>query len=212
MIPRVVPKEEGKQYIVNDAVMSPQEALLDRRILFLYGIICPYPHRYDNMSASYITDMLMYFDSQSHDPVYLVIDSPGGMVDTGLTLYDTIRLVESPVWTIGRSAASMATILLAAGDKGHRYVYPNSTTMLHLPSGQLAGDARDLETGAKQMDVIKNQLVDLLIECGVPHTRRKILKDIDRDYWMRPEDAIDYGLADLMADTNMMREIMKAPQ
>lgn len=203
----MIRREYGDKLVKSEEMMSPEEALLDNRVLCVFGPIVPYPHRYDNMSATYVTDMLLCMASKSTEPIYMLIDSPGGLVSTGLVLYDTMRMIDVPVYTISRNSASMASIILAAGEKGHRYVYPNSRTMIHLPSGQLAGDAGDIEIGATEIKKAKELLVDILLENGATQSKKKILKDIDRDFWMNANETIKYGLADAIADTELFKKI-----
>ena len=109
-------------------------------------------------------------------------------------MYDTIKSLQSPVITIGEYCASAAAVLLASGSK--RYLRPHAKVMLHLPAGQMGGDARDWDIQHKQMEKYRTTVVDILRECGVKKSSEEILTDIDRDYWMSAEEAIDYGLAD----------------
>ena len=183
-----------------DQLMNEYETLARKRVLFCYGEMVP-------SYAAQVTqpvDVMLLLDSQSNDPIKMVIESPGGMVSTGFVLCDTMRSINSPVWTIGRTCCSMAAILLAAGEPGHRYLYPHSRVMLHLPFGQMAGDTTDMKIQAAEMNKLKEQIVDLLIDCGVKRTRKQILKDIDRDFWMNAEEAIEYGLADKIVTENIL--------
>jgi ATP-dependent Clp protease protease subunit len=182
-----------------DQMMTPQEALQMRRVLFLYGPIIGTPPRADAVSPVYVADCMWELDQRNGDPIYLVIDSPGGAVHTGLMLYDTIKLCKAPVYTIGRTAVSMGAIILAAGTKGHRYVFPNSTIMLHLPSGNIEGDVKQAKIEAIQMEKMKETLVRILCECGVKKSRKQILRDIDREFYLTGEEAVEYGLADAVA-------------
>ena len=175
---------------------TPEEKLFEKRLLFLYGAILGTPPRGDSMCPTFIADALIALDHYNHDPIRIVIDSPGGQVSTGLMLYDMMKLVRSPVYTYGRYCMSMAAIILAAGEPGHRYVFPNSTVMLHLPSGYIEGDADTMEKHAKHIKGIKERLVHILMENGCPHSQRQVLKDINREFFLTAEEAIDYGLAD----------------
>ena len=139
-------------------------------------------------------DFLMALDSLSHEPIKILITSPGGDLDSAFLLCDTLKIIKSPIITIGRYCASAACLILASGNE--RYLYPHAKTMLHLPAGQMGGDARDWEIQHRQMTIYKNKIIDILIEAGVKKKREEILIDIDRDFWMDSQETIDYGLAD----------------
>ena len=98
-------------------------------------------------------------------------------------------------------------MLLAAGSK--RYLYPHAKVMLHLPSGQMGGDARDLEIQHRQMGVYRDKVIDILCDCGAKKNRTEILGDMDRDYWLEPQEAIDYGLADEILTPEIWRSWIK---
>lgn len=188
------PRHKGYRF---DQLVGTYEFLSNRRIMFLYGAILNDPMKLYQFSSNTIADSLFAFDlDNSERPVYLIIDSPGGSVSDGMNLYDAIKAVKCPVYTIGRNAYSLAAVLLAAGEKGKRYVFQHSRTMLHLPSGQFEGDAVDVEIQSKEMHRIKNLVASLLVENGVKRTHREILKDIDREKWFEAQEAIEYGLAD----------------
>jgi len=155
------------------------------RTLYLDGVIS---------GDSSPRQLLGALDTLSHDPIKLFITSPGGDLDTTFLFYDVMKRIQSPVITIGDYCASAAAILLAAGSK--RYLSPHAKVMLHLPAGQMGGDARDWDIQHKQMEKYRKAVVDILRECGVKKSSEEILLDIDRDYWMSAGEAIDYGLAD----------------
>ena len=139
-------------------------------------------------------NVLMSLDTISQEPIKLVITSPGGDLDSTFLFYDTMKLIKSQVITVGRYCASAAAILLAAGSR--RYLFPYAKVMLHLPAGQMGGDAKDWDIQHKQMESYRNKVVDILCECGAKKTRTEILEDIDRDFWLEPDEAVEYGLAD----------------
>lgn len=139
-------------------------------------------------------NLLLALDTLSQEPIKIIITSGGGELDSAFLLYDTMRLIQSPVITIGRFCASAAVMLLAAGSK--RYLFPHARTMIHLPSGILEGNAAELEIQHQLMLGYKDTMVAILQECGVKKTKEEILKDMDRDFWMTPHEAIEYGLAD----------------
>jgi ATP-dependent Clp protease protease subunit len=143
-------------------------------------------------------DFLLAMDSPgvnpNHDPIKMIITSPGGDLDSAFLLIDTMKHLLSPVITIGRYCASAACLILASGKE--RYLYPHAKTMLHLATGQMGGDAKDWEIQHKQMMIYKNKIIDILTDSGVKRKRDDILRDIDRDFWMDSEETINYGLAD----------------
>ena len=186
LYPRIA-KINGKDTVIeNTQCVSYEEHMLNKhRLFFLTGVITGETNYYN---------LLMAMDTLSHDPIKIVITSPGGDLDSTFLFYDTIKLIQSPIITIGRYCASAGAILLAAGSK--RYLYPHAKVMLHLPAGQMGGDARDWDIQHKQMQRYKDKVVDLLCECGAKKNREELLADMDRDYWMEPEEAIEYGLCD----------------
>jgi ATP-dependent Clp protease protease subunit len=166
------------------------------RVLFLDGIIS---------SEGSSRHLLLALDTLSHEPIILHISSPGGDLDSTFLLIDTIRMIKSPVITIGEYCASAACLLLATGSK--RYLYPHAKVMLHLPAGQMGGDAKDWDIQHKQMEMYRNKVVDILCECGARKSREQILNDIDRDFWLEPEEAVEYGLADEILTKDKWSEI-----
>ena len=102
--------------------------------------------------------------------------------------------MKSPIITVGRYCASAAAIILAAGTK--RYLFPHAKVMLHLPSGQMGGDSKDWEIQHREMQKYKDKIVDILCENGAKKSREEILSDIDRNFWLEPQEAINYGLED----------------
>jgi len=185
-------------------MMTPYEALVKDRVVFLYGTIASYAFRPDIYGTSFVMDLLLALDQESNDPIKLVIDSPGGSVTAGLVLYDTIKSVKSPIYTIGRSCQSMAVPILAVGTKGHRYIYKHSRTMLHLPWGQISGDTKEIEIQQEEINLMKDQMIELLIENGAKKNKKAILKDIDREYWMSAEETIEYGLVDKIIEPGVI--------
>lgn len=190
-------EREGK--VRKNQMVGPHEFLFSKRILFLYGGIDIV--RVDFLGSTWLIDALLALDLKSDRPIKLVINSPGGIIEEGLILYDTIKSLRSPLYTIGRSCQSLAAIILASGTQGHRYLYPNSRIMLHLPFGVLSGDSEEVGIQTKELMQAKNKLVEILIDNGVPKTPKAILKDINREFWLSAEEAIKYGLADKIIDS-----------
>lgn len=177
--------EYGELIQENQMVGAKEHFLQVYRTMFLTGVITGETDSHN---------VLMAMDTVSHDPIKLVITSAGGDLDSTFLFYDTMKFIQSPVITIGRYCASAAAILLAAGSK--RYLQPHCKVMLHLPAGQMGGDAKDWDIQHRQMQSYRTKVVDILIECGAKKSKEDILNDIDRDFWMEPEEAIEYGLAD----------------
>ncbi|HEX7037251.1 MAG TPA: ATP-dependent Clp endopeptidase proteolytic subunit ClpP [Pseudomonadales bacterium] len=164
--------------------------LLKDRIVFVVGPI------EDNV-ANLVVAQLLFLESENPDKdISLYINSPGGSVTAGLSIYDTMQFVRCDVSTmcVGQ-AASMGAFLLGAGAPGKRYALPNSRMMLHQPSGGSRGPAKDIEIQAKEILLMRDRLNRLLAE----HTGQsveRIAEDTDRDFWMSPEQALEYGLVD----------------
>lgn len=164
--------------------------LLKDRIVFLGSGI-------DDMVANEIIAQFLFLESEDPDKeIMLYINSPGGVVYSGLAIFDTMQFLRSPVSTtcIGL-AASMGAILLTAGAKGKRVSLPNSRIMIHQPLGGARGQATDIEIQAKEIRFLKDSLTDILAS-ATGKERETILKDIDRDNYMSPLQAKEYGLID----------------
>jgi ATP-dependent Clp protease protease subunit len=164
--------------------------LLRDRIIFLGGPI-------DDNVANLIMAQLLFLESEnSTKDIQMYINSPGGSVSSGLAIYDTMRHIKPAVSTICLGmAASMGAFLLAGGEKGKRFALPNSRVMLHQVMGGAEGQATDIEIQAKEILRIKKQMNEILSE-NTGQKFDKIEKDTDRDYWMSPMEAKDYGLID----------------
>lgn len=170
--------------------MSIEDMLLENRIIFLAGPI-------NERSASVVIMRLLYLQSVKRDqPINLYINSPGGLVDQTLAIYDTMQFLGCDVATycIGQ-ASSGAAIVLAAGTKGHRFALPNAKVMLHQPYSGITGQAEDIRIQAEE--VLKDK--KLLIEILSRHTGQdpeKIARETERDRYMNAREALDYGLVD----------------
>jgi ATP-dependent Clp protease, protease subunit len=164
--------------------------LLKERIIFVTGVI-------EDHVASLITAQLLFLEAENpKKEISMYINSPGGVVTSGMAIYDTMQFVRPPVATlcIGQ-AASMGSLLLCAGEKGMRYSLPNSRIMLHQPSGGFQGQASDIERHAEDIIKMKRRLNDVYVH----HTGQEyetIEKTLDRDYFMSAEDARKFGLVD----------------
>jgi ATP-dependent Clp protease protease subunit len=166
--------------------------LLKDRIIFLVGPV-------EDNAANLVVAQLLFLESENPDKdIHLYINSPGGSVTSGMSIYDTMQFVRCDVSTmcIGQ-AASMGAFLLAAGAEGKRYALPNSRMMIHQPSGGSRGVAADIEIQAKEILLMRQRLNQLLAD----HTGQsveRIAEDTDRDYWMSPDEAAEYGLVDVV--------------
>jgi ATP-dependent Clp protease, protease subunit len=163
---------------------------IEQRKVFLWGVV-------DDKSAKDITNRLMYLEAI--DPgkeITFYINSPGGMVTSGMVIYDTMQMISSPVSTVCMGmAASMGSILLSGGKKGKRFIYPNGEVMIHQPSGGGQGTSADLEIMADQIRKTKLMGAEILAKnCG--QTVEKVMKDFDRDYWMDAKESVEYGIVD----------------
>jgi ATP-dependent Clp protease protease subunit len=166
------------------------ERLFRERIIFLFEEV-------DDGIANAIVAYMLYLDSEDQTkPIYLYINSPGGSVTAGLAIYDTMQHIKSEVVTICVGlAASMGSFLLTAGSNGKRLALPHSRIMIHQPSGGTRGQATDIEIEAKEILRIRKQLNGIYAErTGQPLER--IERDMDRDYFMSPQEAKEYGLID----------------
>ena len=164
--------------------------LLMDRIVFLGSGI-------DDNVANIIIAQLLFLDAEDPEKdIFLYINSPGGSVYSGLAIYDTMRHLRAPVSTFCLGmAASMAAVLVAAGEKGKRSALPNSRIMIHQPSSGAHGTAADIEIAAKEILHVRKRLNEILaLHTG--QTTERIAEDVDRDRFMSPEEAKDYGIID----------------
>ncbi len=208
------------QYMRNDAVtnlnlvpmvveQSPRgeraydiySRLLKERVIFLVGPV-------DDYSANLIVAQLLFLESENPDKdIHLYINSPGGVVSAGLSVYDTMQFIKPDVSTmcIGQ-AASMGALLLAGGAKGKRYCLPHSRLMIHQPLGGFQGQATDIDIHAREILAVRDRL-NKILEKHTGQALEKIQRDTDRDNFMDGHAAVKYGLIDaVMAE----REIKKA--
>ena len=150
-----------------------------------------------DQSANIIQAQLLYLDSADPDKdISLYINSPGGSVYAGLGIYDTMQYVNSDVSTICTGmAASMAAVLLVAGERGKRFALPHSRVMIHQPMGGIQGQASDIEITAREILKLKEELYRIISDhSGQPF--EKVEADSDRDYWMIAREAKEYGMID----------------
>ena len=164
--------------------------LLRDRVILLEGEV------HDTM-ANLIVAQLLYLESENSDAdISLYINSPGGSVYSGLGIYDTMQYIKPEVSTICTGlAASMAAVLLCAGAEGKRYALPHSRVMIHQPLGGAEGQATDIEITAREIGKLKKELYDI-ISHHTGQTYDKVYADSERDYWMKADEAKEYGMID----------------
>ena len=190
MVPMVV-----EQSARGERAYDIYSRLLKDRIVFLVGPV-------EDHMANLVVAQLLFLESENPDKdIHLYINSPGGSVSAGMSIYDTMQFIRPDVSTlcVGQ-AASMGAFLLAAGAEGKCYALPNSRMMLHQPSGGSRGVAADIEIQAQEILLMRERLNALISE----HTGKPIEtieKDTDRDFWMSPDQAAEYGLVDSVQKT-----------
>jgi ATP-dependent Clp protease protease subunit len=164
--------------------------MLQERIIFVIGPI-------EDQMASSICMQLLFLEAQNpKKEVAMYINSPGGVVTSGMAIYDTMQFIKPPIATlcIGQ-AASMGSLLICAGDKGMRYALPNSRIMVHQPSGGFSGQASDIERHAEDIVKMKRRLNEVYVK-HTGQTYEMVEKTLDRDYFMTSEQAREFGLID----------------
>ena len=168
--------------------------LLKDRIIFIGQEI-------EDTMANLIVAQLLFLESEDPDKdVHLYINSPGGVISAGMAIYDTMQYIRCPVATIcAGQAASMAAVLLAGGAPGKRSSLPNSRVMIHQPSGGARGQSVDIEIQAKEIGRMRT-LLNGILSSHSGQSLERIEKDTDRDFFMSPQEALEYGLIDRIID------------
>ena len=192
---RMEEEEEKEREDKRDELMMLNKRLekyfFDERAVYLWGPV-------DDKSAKEVVTKFLLLDADKKAEIKFYINSPGGVVTSGMVIYDTMKMIKSPVSTICMGlAASMGSILLSGGEKGRRFIFPHGEVMIHQPSlgGYMQGVSADLEIQARQTKRVKELGAKILAEnCG--KTVAQIMKDFDRDYWMDAKEAIEYGIVD----------------
>lgn len=191
IIPTVIEKNQRGSTFVYDIYSR----LLEDRIIFLSGPIN------DPLANTVVAQMLFLDSKDSKKDIKLYINSPGGIVSSGLAIYDTIQYVKAEVMTICvGTAASMAAVLLAAGAKGKRILLPNSVVLLHQIMGGAEGQAIDVEIQARHILKVKEQ-INKIISFHTNKPIEQIAKDTDRDFYLDADDAVKYGVADKILES-----------
>ncbi|MBU3918464.1 ATP-dependent Clp protease proteolytic subunit [Patescibacteria group bacterium] len=196
LIPTVIEKKGQRE-----RAYDIYSRLLEDRIIFLAGPIN------DQMANSIIAQILFLSSKDPKKEIKLYINSPGGSVTSGLAIYDTMQHIASPISTVCIGmAASMAAVLLAAGDKGKRFALPNSEILLHQVAGGVSGEAAAIEITAKQIIKLRDKINKILAD----HTGQdleKVTGDTDRDFYLSAIDAKDYGIVDTVIQSK--KEVQK---
>ena len=168
--------------------------LLRERIIFLVGAV-------NDGTANLVVAQMLFRESENPDKdIFIYINSPGGSVSAGLSVFDTMQFIKPDVSTLCMGmAASMGSFLLMAGAKGKRGALPNSRIMLHQPSGGAQGQASDIEIQAREIIKTREQL-NRIYANRTGQTVERIAADMERDFWMSPTEAVEYGLIDQVLD------------
>ena len=186
------PKEEKQEPMGGFMMKKMEKLFFEKRAVYLWGVV-------DDKSARDIVSKLLLLDADKpKTEIKFYINSPGGVVTSGMVMYDTMKMISSPVSTICMGlAASMGSILLSAGTKGKRYIYPHGEVMIHQPSlgGYFQATSADIEIQANQIRKTKELGAKILAKnCG--KTVDQVMADFDRDYWMDGTEAVAYGIVD----------------
>ncbi|MCW9024883.1 MAG: ATP-dependent Clp endopeptidase proteolytic subunit ClpP [Gammaproteobacteria bacterium] len=195
MVPMVV-----EQSARGERAYDIYSRLLKERVIFLVGQV-------EDHMANLVVAQLLFLESENPDKdIHLYINSPGGSVTAGLSIYDTMQFIKPDVSTmcIGQ-AASMGAVLLAGGENGKRFCLPHSRTMIHQPLGGFQGQATDIEIHAKEILDVRERLNKILAKhTGQPMDR--IQQDTDRDFFLSSQESVDYGLIDKVMDNRISKD------
>ena len=190
--PQKEEKPEQSPYLMK----KMEQLFLKNRAVYLWGPV-------EDKSARDVVSKLLLLDADKPGKeIKFYINSPGGVVTSGMVIYDTMRMLQSPVVTICMGlAASMGSILLSGGVKGKRLIYPHGEVMIHQPSlgGYFQATSADIEIHAKQMQRTKEISAQILAD-NTGKSFERIIKDFDRDYWMDAKEAVEYGIVDSIVD------------
>jgi ATP-dependent Clp protease protease subunit len=166
--------------------------LLKDRIVFLNGPV------HDGVAHSLTAQLILLESDSGTKPIHFYINSPGGVVSSGMAIYDTMQYIKSPVYTyVMGQAASMGSLLAQAGDPGHRYMLPHARHMIHQPSGGASGQATDIQIHAEEIIKLKKELTEIYVKHNSKEkTFDDLSNDMERDKFMTASEALEYGLID----------------
>lgn len=188
IIPTIIEKTSNKEY-----AYDLYSRMLKDRIIFLSGEI-------NDSLTNIVISELLYLDNINNEDIYIYINSPGGSITSGMSIYDTMNFIKSNVITIGLGmCASMAAFILSSGHK--RYALPNTEIMIHQPLGGAQGQATDIKIAAERIIKLKEKLNKILAS-NTKQTYEKITKDTERDNFLSAKEALDYGIIDKIIDKN----------
>ncbi len=183
-------EEKGESSSAGASAMMMK--FLDARTVLIFGGI-------DQKLAERVATQLLYLDHINHDPIKLIINSPGGHVESGDTIHDLIQFIASPVAVIGTGwVASAGTHIFLGAPKERRFCLPNTRFLIHQPSGGAGGKASDIAIQAQEIIKMRERLGRIIAE-RTGQTLERVMKDIDRDYWMSIDEAKDYGILGTVA-------------
>ena len=185
-------KEERAEVDTRMLYKRLEKYFFETRAIYLWGVVD------DKSAKDVVTKLLLLEADNPGKEIKFFISSPGGSVTSGMVIYDTMKLIKSPVSTICMGlAASMGSILLSAGEKGKRFIFPHGEVMIHQPSlgGHIQGVSADMEIHAEQILRTKEMGARILAE-NTGQTIERIRKDFERDYWMDAEKSVEYGIVD----------------
>lgn len=177
--------------------------LLKDRIIFIGSVV-------NDVIANLVMAQMLFLQMEEPErDIHVYVNSPGGIVTSGLAIYDTMQFVKPDVCTycVGQ-ATSMGAVLLAAGTKGKRYILPHARVMIHQPWGGVQGAAADISIQAKEILTLRDKIYDILVK-HTGQTVEKIKKDCDRDFFMSAQEAKDYGLVDEVIETSKVKKKKK---
>ncbi|MHC5011062.1 MAG: ClpP family protease [Planctomycetota bacterium] len=182
--------EEDKEQKAAKRSPAMDRYLLKARSVLIFGPIEP------AMTRSVVTQLLLMNQMSKTKPIRVYVNSPGGLADDGFAIYDVMRFVSAPVYSVCSGlAASAATIVMVGAQKGRRFIFPHSRVMLHQPSQGARGTASDIAITAREIIRLRAKANELFVkETGQPI--EKIEKDMHRDFWLSAEEAVEYGLVD----------------
>src|SRR6476661_2263966 len=189
-------KEERAEVDTRMLYKRLEKYFFQTRVIHLWGIVD------DKSAKDVVTKLLLLEADKPGEEIKFFISSPGGSVTSGMVIYDTMKLIKSPVSTICMGlAASMGSILLSGGEKGKRFIYPHGEVMIHQPSlgGHIQGVSADMEIHAEQILRTKEMGARILAE-NTGQTIERIRKDFERDYWMDAQKSVEYGIVDKIID------------